>query len=500
MSISIDKYTKITSGVGGGNNVRARELILRIFTENSLVPTDGILEFTSPDDVASYFGRDSEEYRRAVKYFSYISPAIVQPSKLAFARDQLTAAPSKVMGTQVRSIAAASSGVAGTVESSDGKMGFSITTVTIPAGSTMSAAATAYQTALRSVSGDGVINVLKTITVAYDALKACFVLTSGSNDAVTIKFTNSAVNDAMGMTNSTAIPGVPVSLVAEDSVAAMDNISTNYGAFLFIRKLALDKVIPLAEANAAKNVAYMLLVGCKASEAESYSAALLSIASVSLTLVADINADFDEQIPGALMAATNYSAKNGVINYMYRQVPNVAPKVTTTPLSDFYDKLRVNYYGRTQTAGQQIDFYQRGVLMGGATAPTDMNVHANEQWLKDMCAAALLTAQLSLGRISANRTGRGTIITTLQEPINAALYNGVISVDKPLKTIQKLYITQMTGDDNAWQQVQGIGYWLDAYMESFVTPDGRTEWQCVYTLIYSKDDAIRRVQGTHVLI
>jgi hypothetical protein len=211
--------------------------------------------------------------------------------------------------------------------------------------------------------------------------------------------------------------------------------------------------------------------------------------------VADTNTDFDEQIPGALMAATNYSAKNGVINYMYRQVPNVAPKVTTTPLSDFYDKLRVNYYGRTQTAGQQIDFYQRGVVMGGATAPTDMNVHANEQWLKDVCAAALLTAQLSLGRISANRTGRGTIITTLQEPIDAALYNGVISVDKPLKTIQKLYITQMTGDDNAWQQVQGIGYWLDAYMESFVTPDGRTEWQCVYTLIYSKDDAIRRVQG-----
>ncbi|AYM89216.1 DUF3383 family protein [Serratia sp. 3ACOL1] len=228
---------------------------------------------------------------------------------------------------------------------------------------------------------------------------------------------------------------------------------------------------------------------------QSYSAALLSIASVGLTLVADTNTDFDEQIPGALMAATNYSAKNGVINYMYRQVPNVAPKVTTTPLSDFYDKLRVNYYGRTQTAGQQIDFYQRGVVMGGATAPTDMNVHANEQWLKDVCAAALLTAQLSLGRISANRTGRGTIITTLQEPIDAALYNGVISVDKPLKTIQKLYITQMTGDDNAWQQVQGIGYWLDAYMESFVTPDGRTEWQCVYTLIYSKDDAIRRVQG-----
>jgi hypothetical protein len=493
MSISIDKYTKITSGVGGGNNVRERELILRIFTENTLVPTDGILEFTSADDVSSYFGRDSEEYRRAVKYFSYISPSIVQPSKLAFARDQNTVAPSKVIGTQVRTLPAAASTVAGTVNG----VAFTTASVTIPASSTMSAAATLLQTALRAVVG---VTVLTASTVTYEPLNARFVVTGGSNDMVEIKFTSGLVTNAMGLSNGTAIPGVSVSLVAEDSVSAMDNISTNYGAFLFIRKLALDKVIPLAEANAAKNVAYMLLVGCKASEAESYSAALLSIASVGLTLVADINTDFDEQIPGALMAATNYNAKNGVINYMYRQVPNVAPKVTTTPLSDFYDKLRVNYYGRTQTAGQQIDFYQRGVLMGGATAPTDMNVHANEQWLKDVCAAALLTAQLTLNRISANRTGKGTILTTLQEPIDDALYNGVISVDKPLKTIQKLYITQMTGDDNAWQQVQGIGYWLDAWMESFVTPDGRTEWQCVYTLIYSKDDAIRRVLGTHVLI
>jgi len=493
MSISIDKYVKITSGVGAANSVRAREQILRIFTENTLAPTDGVLEFTRAEDVASYFGRDTEEYRRAVNYFGYISPMIVQPAKLSFARDQNTAAPSKVIGTQVRTLPAAAATVAGSVNGVD----FTTATVTVPASSTMSAAAALLQTALRAVAG---VAVLTQSTVVYDPLNARFVVTSGTNDVATTRFKTGLVTDAMGLTNSTAIPGVPVALTEADSVAAADNMSNNYGSFLFIRKLSLDKLLPLAEANAAKNVAYTLLAGCKASEAESWSAALLSVASIGLTLVADTNTEFDEQIPGALMAATNYDSRNGVINYMYRQVPNVTPKVTTTPLSDTYDKLRVNYYGRTQTAGQQIDFYQRGVLMGASTAPVDMNVHANEQWLKDVCAAAILSLQLSLGRISANKTGRGQILNTLQTPIDAALFNGVISVDKPLNTQQKLYITQMTGDDGAWQQVQGIGYWIDAVMQSYVTPDGRTEWQCVYTLIYSKDDAIRRVVGTHALI
>jgi hypothetical protein len=37
-------------------------------------------------------------------------------------------------------------------------------------------------------------------------------------------------------------------------------------------------------------------------------------------------------------------------------------------------------------------------------------------------------------------------------------------------------------------------------MQSYVTVDGRTEWKAVYTLIYSKDDTVRKVEGSHVLI
>lgn len=92
------------------------------------------------------------------------------------------------------------------------------------------------------------------------------------------------------------------------------------------------------------------------------------------------------------------------------------------------------------------------------------------------------------------------ILAILQDVIDRALFNGVISVGKTLTTVQRLYITELTDDELAWHQVQGIGYWVACEMQSYVTQDSRTEFKAVYTLIYSKDDDIRKVEGTHVLI
>jgi hypothetical protein len=107
---------------------------------------------------------------------------------------------------------------------------------------------------------------------------------------------------------------------------------------------------------------------------------------------------------------------------------------------------------------------------------------------------------LSSSRVPANASGRAALTSTLGSVIEQAVFNGTISVGKPLSQVQKLYITNMTGDPLAWQQVARLGYWLDVTLQSYVTTDSRTEWKAVYTLVYSKDDAIRKVEGSHVLI
>lgn len=498
MSISMTQYIKITSGVGGARKVRSRELILRIFTPNPLISPDSVLEFGSPDAVGAYFGYTSEEYQRALKYFAYLSPAIVQASKLSFARDQVEPTPPLVLGGSSTWVLAKLKAVApAPIEGKVDDTTFKTASVDLSTTASLADVAATVQAALRAVAD---IEIFKACMVTYDATMARFVLTGGTNDAVSVNFTPGDVVSALHFDTGEVIRGVAVALEEPQTVSIADDISNNYGSLLFMRQLELEQIITMATANAAKNIQFMYLVGCTAPLAESYSAALLSVGSVGLTLVASPNTDFDDQIPGTLMAATDYTKRNGVINYMYKQFSDVSPKVNTTEDALKYDALRVNYYGRTQNAGQYIDFYQRGVVMGDSSYPTDMNTHANEQWLKDSCAATLLDLMLAVGRVPANAAGRVQILSALQSPVEMALLNGTISAEKTLNAIQKNYITQLTGDDTAWHQVQNAGYWLDAVMEEFVTEDGRTEWQCVYTLIYSKDDAIRKVTGTHVLI
>jgi hypothetical protein len=107
---------------------------------------------------------------------------------------------------------------------------------------------------------------------------------------------------------------------------------------------------------------------------------------------------------------------------------------------------------------------------------------------------------LALPKISANATGGNQILLVINNAISQALNNGVISIDKTLTVIQQAYITQISGDDTAWRKVQNDGYWVGYEIQTFVNSSGANEYKFVYTLIYSKDDVIRKVEGSHILI
>jgi hypothetical protein len=200
------------------------------------------------------------------------------------------------------------------------------------------------------------------------------------------------------------------------------------------------------------------------------------------------------------MAATNYQRRNATVNYMYRQVPGMAADVSSNADANTYDAMRISYYGETASAGQKIAFFQRGYLQGGATAPLDMNVHANEQWLKAFLTARLLSLQLSLGKIPANNDGRGMVLGQLVEGANLAKFNGTISIGKELTTAQQIAVTQLSGDPDAWRDVQINGFWADVAIVSRTGESGATEYVAQYALAYSKNDVVRKVEGSHNLI
>ncbi len=503
MSIDFRKYINITSGVGAGASVRRRDLIGRLLTQNALVSPGAVLEFTTLDQVASYFGTTSEEYLRAAFYFGWVSKITTRAKKISYARYAPTGAAPRVFGnTTVKDLNAIKAITAGSLRFVLGGTNVDVSGLNFSAAASLADVASTLQTAVNANA-----NVqLATATVAYDAVSRRFNFVGGQSAATTLSIgTPAAGTDVAPLigwqaTNGAIYTNGADAKTAVQTLTDMNSANNNYASFLFMGAALSDTdTAAVAAYNKTLNVAFMYCVAVSASNAASLAAALEGIGGTQLTLTKSAG-QYAEMCPMIILAATDYERIGSAANYMYQQFPGLEVTVDTDPNSDLYDGLGVNYNGRTQSAGQQIDFYQRGYMMGGATDPTDQNVYANEIWLKDYAGSSLMTLMLALNRVSANAAGRGQIMGALQEPIEAGLRNGVISVGKELSTAQKTYIAEVTADDRAWQQVQTIGYWLNAWMTATTLENGRVEYKCVYLLLYSKDDTVRSIGGTHTLI
>lgn len=496
MAIAFSKYVDIVSGVAGANVVATRELIGRLFTNNNLLPPQSFAEFDSAADVGTYFGTSSNEYLRALFYFGWISKTITAPKKISFARWVSTAVAPMIFSNKTTKLLATFNAItAGSFTLSLGGVSNVLSAINLSGAASLTAVAAAIQAKINAQSGVQWTGA----TVSYDATTHRFNFVGGSAVTAAIALTDGAQNVAAALgwlTDAILADGSAVETIGgtlDGTVEASDN----FGSFLFMPTLTLDQVTQAATWNDGQNVKYQFCQAVAAANAATWSAALIALAGTSLTLNA-VSTEYPEQLPMMILAATDYTRRNATQNYMFQQA-NLTPSVFNTTDSDTYDALRVNYYGQTQTAGNLLSFYQRGLLMGGTSAPIDMNTYANEQWLKDAAGAAVMALLLALPEVSANVQGRSEIMTQLQSVVDSALFNGAISVGKTLTAAQKLAVYSATGDGDAWYQVQNSGYWLDVVIAPY-SIDGRTEYQATYTLVYSKDDVVRKVEGTHVLI
>lgn len=501
MPISFSRYIDITSGVAAGTTVAQRDMIARCFTTSTLVPPASVVTMESADEVGGYFGTASEEYKRATLYFGWISPQITSPKKISFARYvDADSAPRiyGVVGAQSVSIYSAIDD--GALSVTLGATTEDFTGIDLTAVTSLSDVAAAIQTAVRTGTG----TLWTAATVVWDATAKRFVLTGGATGDLAVSAaagtTGTDLAALLGwLTGATysegAVQQTPLDCVSES--AAADN---NFGSFLFQPTLGIDDIEAIAAWNEVQNVKFIHLVRVTSATAGTWSPLLLPYSGTAMTL-APLAGEFPEMCPAIILAATDYTARNGVTSFMFRQFDNLTPSVTTDALATTYDDLRVNYVGQTQQAGQYYAFYQRGDLCGGSSDPIAMNVYANEMWLKDKAGADLMSLLLNQGRIPANAQGLGLVKANLTQGVIAdALLNGSISVGKTLTVAQRLWITTQTGDDRAWQQVQSGGYWLGAVVQSYTGASSQTEYKIVYTLIYAKDDAVRKIEGTHALV
>jgi hypothetical protein len=501
MAISFRRYIDITSGVGAGVRVPGRALIGRIFTANPQAPADAVIEFDEAKEVSAFFGANSEEYRRAAFYFGFISKTQVRARKLSFARYMPLPAPPTLRAVLRAPALTAFQAIAnGALVMTMGGQSKTITSLDFTGAESYAAVAYTVQSGVSAADESGLWGYA---AVDYDAETGTFRFTGGVAGAAAIApagtpASGTDIGPMLGWDSANgalASPGYDATPVT-DTLNASADMSNNFGSFLLMGAPTAAMMEQAAEFAHLSNAGFMYCQRVSDADAAGTRELLRQYDGVALTEYDPERAEFPEMAPMILLAATDYTRRNGTKNYMFQQL-NLTPTVTDNFKANAMDALRVNYYGRTQQAGQVIDFYQRGVLQGDFQ---DMNIYANEMWLKDKAGADIMTLKLALEKISANDAGRILVLGCLtQGVIASALYNGAISINKPLNYTQKAFITQETGDENAWVQVESQGYWLDVQIQEY-TVDDRIEYKVVYLLIYAKDDVIRKTEGTHSLI
>jgi hypothetical protein len=513
MPISFTKYVDITSAVAAASQIPQRSFGGRIYTPNPMASSDSLISANDPDSIGAYFGTDSEEYKRAVKYFGFVSKATRAPQVIQFARWNREANPVGIFGgaNKAETLTALKTITAGVLQFMFGTTQVNVTGVSFAAATTLADVASELQTALRLNAAPE----LATATVTYDPVGARFNFAGSSTQTAAesisiVPATSPAVDvaTALGWQSTQGAAYIAASPVTSplDTFIASQAMNNNFGSFLFTANggtaITIADALALAQQNLSLNVMYKFSYGMDETTYQADAAALATIGgTVGIFSLASQASEYHDMQDMIILAATDFTQVNGAIGYMFNQFDGQTPAVTDDDTAAIMDGLALNYYGQTQVDGQNLSFYQDGVMFGGPSDPRDSNVYANEMDLKSFAVAQFMSLQLAVRKVGAGTAGRALLLAKMtQSIIPRAQNNGTITVGKPLTVDQQLFITQATGDDNAWQNVQNNGYWYDLQLESYVGAAGITRWKAVYSLIYSKDDLVRLVQGSHTLI
>ena len=275
--------------------------------------------------------------------------------------------------------------------------------------------------------------------------------------------------------------------------------SNNFATFVMLGLTDSTEISTLANYVAINYPSeFMMVVPVTSSNYATIQSAVANINGVSLELCGsdEDTGKFNFVLPMSITATTDYNKENGTVNYMYVADGNMAVVVDNDNTAEQYDEVKVNYYGRTQQAGQKLAFYQNGVLQGNYQ---DQSIFVNEIWLKDALTTKFLNYMLLTSNWYANKAGQAIGQSLAMDVIDRAKLNGTITTEKEISENDKVYIYNVTSDENAWRQIYQEGYYLVTNIEK-KTINNQETYVFNYTLLYSKGDSIKKVEGLDILI
>ena len=500
MPIKQSKYVDIKSGINNIRTATEKELIARIFTTSASL-TDNVVECENLEDVADIFATSSDEYKIASKYFSFINKYARSPRKISFAKVVTAGSLAQTIGA-VKLTSDDKDTVIGSMYPSAGTLTVNGTDLSVQLGTMPFTIREAMQ------YGSGAINSALSnanipISCGFDGTEnqeywLTFQATDNSIERIEL---SGAVANAFKI-SATYNPEIIEGSEDKTYSQVFDEIyqeNNNFATFVFLGLTDSTEIATLGSYVAQNYPSeFMMIVPVTSANYSTIQSAVANINGVSLELcgATENEGKYNFVMPMSITATTDYNKENGTVNYMYMQDSNMVTVVDDDTSATTYDNVKVNYYGRTQQAGQKLAFYQNGVLQGNYQ---DQNIFVNEIWLKDALTTKFLNYMLLTSNWYANKGGQAIGQGLVADVIDRAKLNGTITTEKEMSEADKVYIYNITADENAWRQIYQEGYFLATNIEK-KTINNQDTYVFNYLLLYSKGDSIKKVEGLNILI
>ena len=505
MAISQTNYVDITSVVAGAAATGAPSLQHRRITSGALTKPDG--QPTAPGEIVTVtYGMleilnqvlgSSADRAFAQQYFSIKTTAPAsKPKSLEFVH--FDAAPTPTGSTLTGAVSDLD-----TLKTASGK---SLTITTTKGTETvtiddLSGAVDATALAL-IINGQMTAATDAQVIATGGVLQVTYAETGSTIDGILTASGEGA--EILGLAKATGAETVIGGIVtAVDAYILSRQKSKNFGTFTIegCKDLPQAELTKLKNYHGSYNVLHQLYIELDSKLGIAGLPVYQTFNNAAMTgfILSEAANQYKAVIPAGLIDATDFEGRNTVNQIMYRQASGMNADVDNDIDKLNLDSLLVNYYGETAVNATPLSFFQKGNLCGVTVDPRDMMVAACEQWIKGKVASDLINTQVA-SRIPANLDGKTRIRSMIiNGAVSSALRSGAIIKLKDLTPLQREVILDMTGDELAAMDVFNNGYWLDVEIRTVVV-DGIEEKHAYYTLIYSKADFVRKIQGSNNLI
>lgn len=462
MAIGASHIVKMSPRVlsGGSSDLETNGLIL---TESDLIPTNqSALVFTTASDVASIFGAESDEAKAAQQYFIGVT-------------NQQTSVKSLVLARRIKQSASAwlrSASFSGTLEElkkiSDGALTLSVNSeeikgasIDLSSANSLSDVATLIAAKFEGVTGEFNSNlsafIFKTEATGKEASISFARVGEGGTDlAELLKLTKTA--------GAVVSDGVDAMTPAEN-MTAICQVTRNWVGFTTLYACEIEEAEGLAIwADIDEDYVFILWTNDKRATNQ-----LTAKDSIPAQLMDRFNCTACVYSSDYLLAvfaiacgaSIAWDRNQGMKVWFGKSASGLTPEITDETAANALESIRCSYYGQFATRNARFNFFNRGTLTSSHYGFIDTLYGSIV--LRNAIQRSCMDGMATVNRSPYNVRGEALISAWLQDPINSALFNGIIDDSLDLSESQKTQIMQEVGEDIS-KQLFTKGYWFKVTM------------------------------------